>query len=505
MTMTAPMLGSVGLSCPPRFATPRDLSRATLGPQVGEVSMRLGRPLMPWQQLVADVAFELDDDGRFVYDEVDITVPRQSGKTALIMAKTVFRLVRLPASHGPQRSTYTAQTRHAARKKLEQDFAEVLRRSRASFTEITNVRARPSRPTQWKLSLNNGSEHIRFGTQSYWQIDATSSDSGHGDTLDDGTIDEAFAHLTDDIEGAMRPAQATRADAQLWVLSTAGHERSVYLYRKVLAGREACESGEHGSVAYFEWSAPDDADYSDPDVWRACSPALGFTIDESFLHTEWERAQRKGQEGVDTFRRAYLNQWPAIPVLGESDQWVIPRDAWADTLDDDSDIEGVPAFALEVAEDRSWSAFGAAGPSTVADAVHGVVVDYRRGTAWVVERAGELVGKWGGEVVVAKGSPAASMIKALTVAGVPVREVSTEHLARACGELLDAVVEGRFRHRDQAPLNIAVRGAVKRDHGDAWVWSRRRSEVDISPLVAVTLAVGAYGAHVEVDPLSQIE
>ncbi len=59
------------------FATPRDLSRATLGPEVGEVSRRLGRPLMPWQQMVVDVAFELDEHGRFVYDEIDITVPRQ--------------------------------------------------------------------------------------------------------------------------------------------------------------------------------------------------------------------------------------------------------------------------------------------------------------------------------------------------------------------------------------------------------------------------------------------
>ncbi len=500
MTMTAPTAGSVDLCCPPRFATPRDLTRATLGPQVGEVSMRLGRPLMPWQQLVADVAFELDEHGRFVYDEVDITVPRQSGKTALIVAKTVFRLVRLPASHGPQTSTYTAQTRQSARKKLERDFAEVLRRSRSSFSEITNVRARPTRPTQWKIALNNGMECIQFGTGSFWQVEATGIDSGHGDTLDDGTIDEAMAHLTDDIEAAMQPAMITRPDAQLWVVSTAGHERSVYLYRKVLAGREACESGEHGRVAYFEWSAPDDADPSDPEVWRSCSPALGLTITEDKLAALWDKAERSGQEGIDSFRRAYLNQWPAVPSLGESDQWVIPRDAWQDTLDDDSDIEGVPAFALEVAEDRSWAAFGAAGRSTVADAVHGVVVDYWRGTAWVVERAGELVAKWGGEVVVAKGSPAASMIKALTAAGVPVREVSTEHLARACGELLDAVVEGRFRHRDQAPLNIAVRGAVKRDHGDAWVWSRRKSEVDISPLVAVTLAVGAYGTESKKGP-----
>jgi len=133
-------------------------------------------------------------------------------------------------------------------------------------------------------------------------------------------------------------------------------------------------------------------------------------------------------------------------------------------------------------------------------------------TAWLpgYERAdmggaGLNVGPGAPKVVVAKGSPAASMVKDLTAAKVPVREVSTEDHARACGQLLDAVADDRFRHLGQPMLNVAVRGAVKRQHGDAWVWSRRKSEVDISPLVAVTLAVGAYGLHVEVDPLSQIE
>jgi hypothetical protein len=36
-------------------------------------------------------------------------------------------------------------------------------------------------------------------------------------------------------------------------------------------------------------------------------------------------------------------------------------------------------------------------------------------------------------------------------------------------------------------LNIAVEHAAKRPVGDAWVW-HRRTEMDISPLSAVTLA-----------------
>jgi hypothetical protein len=42
--------------------------------------------------------------------------------------------------------------------------------------------------------------------------------------------------------------------------------------------------------------------------------------------------------------------------------------------------------------------------------------------------------------------------------------------------------------------------------GDAWAWARRGVSVDISPLVAVTLAKWGLGAQVEedTDPLDNI-
>ena len=52
----------------------------------------LGTPLMPWQQRVADTALEVDPGtGRLAYREVTLTVPRQSGKTTLILALAVHR------------------------------------------------------------------------------------------------------------------------------------------------------------------------------------------------------------------------------------------------------------------------------------------------------------------------------------------------------------------------------------------------------------------------------
>jgi hypothetical protein len=51
----------------------------------------------------------------------------------------------------------------------------------------------------------------------------------------------------------------------------------------------------------------------------------------------------------------------------------------------------------------------------------------------------------------------------------------------------DAVVDGSARLNRHPDLDAAVGGAAKRITGDAWVWARKGA-VDVSPLVAITLA-----------------
>src|SRR5660398_328406 len=76
----------------PRWATSRRSSRDTLGPRIGELAKRLGTPVMPWQQMVADVGFEIaSETGLPAYREVIVTMPRQNGKTSLLLAAEVER------------------------------------------------------------------------------------------------------------------------------------------------------------------------------------------------------------------------------------------------------------------------------------------------------------------------------------------------------------------------------------------------------------------------------
>lgn len=455
---------------------------------------------MPWQQHVADVGLELNPDGSLVYPEVNLVVGRQEGKTELKFIIAVLRLTAMTVTHGPQRVTYTMQDRKRARTRLERDYAPRLR-SAAGFREIpSSSRRRPTRRNEWRLGMNAGVEHIQFGKDSWLQIDTPSRTGGHGDTLDLGLIDEAFAHQDDTVEVGMEPAMLTRADAQLWVLSAAGDKRSYYLWRKVRRGRKAVEQGADSGFAYFEWSAEDDADPSNPATWNRACPALGRTVTEAKLAALWRKAvagKESGEEGaIDAFCRSYLCMWPEVPVLEEDagSEWAIDKASWQAAEVADAKEPAQPfGWAIDVSADRRNAAFAMCGVAEDGRK-HVEVVDHRPGTGWVVERAKGLKDRRGARFAIAASSPAASLIPDLEKAGVEIIEIPVAEHAGACGALHDGVLEQKVVHIGQGPLTSALAGAAKRSFsGDSWLWSRKASTVDICPLVAVTLAAHAQG------------
>ena len=72
---------------------------------------------------------------------------------------------------------------------------------------------------------------------------------------------------------------------------------------------------------------------------------------------------------------------------------------------------------------------------------------------------------------------------------------SVREAGQAARQLFDAVAERTLRYVPRPALDAAVAGARQRTLGDAWAWSRRAVSVDISPLVAVTLAAWGHATR----------
>lgn len=443
---------------------------------------------MPWQQYVADVVLEIDPvTGRLAYTEWGLTVPRQSGKSTFVLAKAAHRASATRFFGPRQHLVYTAQTRAKAREKWEEDY-------------LASLKASPSFRRRIVPHLGNGNEHIRFTNGSKFAIEATTEKAGHGSTIDEAYIDEAFAHVDWRVEQSFGPAMITRLNKQLAWLSTAGwKDGSPYLAAKVKTGRASVAAARGRGLAYFEYSAPEDADPGDRAVWRECMPALGLTIPEGAIQDEYDKALDAGK--LNEFRRAYLNQW--VPKEDMSGATILGG-WWAAAADELSHPEGQVTLAVVFSSDRGHAAIGLAGRRPDGQ-WHVEVADYRAGTAWCLpwlterctdEASPKYLGDRLAAVVVDGHSHEATIIANLKDAGINVMSLDGGQVAQAYGLFYSAVTDSHtVRHRNQKDLNDAQDGATTRPLGDAGTaWARRKSGVDISPVVAVTEAMYGHSA-----------
>ncbi len=462
---------------------------------------------MPWQRLVADVALEVDPaSGDLFYEEVVITVPRQSGKTTLILALMVWRCVVMARRLGRQTVTYLAQSGKMARRKLEREFIPTLSAA-VGFHRVAHSRARPVKPTDFKPSLNNGNEHILFGTDSFLQIEAPTEKGSHGDVLDTSIIDEAFAHADDLVEQAVDAASVTRRSPQSYVVSTAGNARSVFLWRKVRAGRRIVEKRLPGRTAYFEWSVPDDRPFDDPAVWAQYLPALGHTITVQRLQARLNKAlaspddddvdEEGFESGLAGFRRGYLNQWVERPVLDDDTEAVrlVDPGRWERLAVAGSEIVGRCAVGVGVGWGGASSSIVVAGVAA-SGRVHVETLIRSEGTFWLEAKVAHLVGVHRPVAVAWDNAGPGRVIEP------ELRRASTGSVAHplngvewgaACAAFKAAVMDDppRVQHLGDVWLLDAIRGVEIRETSTGFMWNLKASSADATPLAAATAALRA--------------
>jgi phage terminase large subunit-like protein len=283
----------------PTSATPRT-DRATFGPVVAETARVLRAPLMGWQALVADRGLE-HDAGRVVARTVDVSVDRQAGKSHLVLAVAVWRMLAVPGSL----LTYTSASRLAARRKLLRVWWPLVKRSPLA--------------DRFRVTRGTGSESLECRNDSALILLSGDETSGHGDSVDTAFLDECWS-LTEAAEQAVRPAMLARSNGQLWRLSTAGTRRSVYWRQIVEAGRTAAGLGVTEGSCFVEWAAAVDLDVTDPATWPTFMPALGRTISPATV------AADLASMPLAEWRRACANQWP--DETDDAGWQVISRDVW---------------------------------------------------------------------------------------------------------------------------------------------------------------------------------
>lgn len=454
---------------------------STAGAEAVELAASAGLILDPWQQHVLDVGLAEQPDPnrpgelRWSAREVAVVVTRQCGKGAIIEARELAGLVLF----GEQLILHSAHEFKTAN--------EAFLRVQRLIDECDDLRRQVLR-----VARANGEQGIFLRSGARLRFIARSKASGRGFSGDLVVLDEAYELGAAQV-GALIPTMSARPNSQMWALSSAAMATSEYLH----GVRARAIAGEGARLAYFEWSAPEGCDAHDPRMWAMANPALGRRIHADTIQFELESMP------LPEFVRERLGI-PDMPTsaAGGGD---IDADEWAALADPTSIPTGIPAFVVDVSPNGK-SACIAMGAERADGLLHLEVVDHREGTDWVLARRAELERLYPHALWAL--DPAGPAVQLRSSA--EWREFGSKDAGEAHAGLIAAISGSELRwkcaERDEPALWAAVEGARRQVYGDGVPrWSRRHSHVDISPLVALTLAVYA-GRHLAgaVDPMKAV-
>lgn len=468
------------------------------GDLVAEVAEMMRRPLERHQLAAVDAINSYGPGGQWLTLESCVVGPRQTtGKTGGIVLPSVCADLLTRRPDDPARCVWTS---HRMKTTMDtfRDLSVIIEGSEEFSRRVA------------RTSVKDDDAAVHFTNGSWIEFSARSPGAGRGLAAHVVVIDETL-FFTSSMAGDLLPAMASIRNPRVLYASSAPKATSAHLHDLMRRGR----NGDR-TLVYVEYRAPGSLRTLPCEVPR-CSherDVAGCALDDEallrFANPGLLGPRRAGMMRVLTaLRRALPPVEYAREMLGyeeepEGGAETIPRSAWDARVDPESSIAGRRALAFDVAPDRGSASIGGAGPRADGD-THLALVEHRAGTSWLVPRLLELAERHDPVAVVVDGaSPAGTEIQALVRAGWQVR--GKEHprgllvvlgvgeQAKACGLLWDAVAGDApdAWHRGDPIVRTALVGAARRDVGDGgWAFGRKRSDVDITPVVV--LAEANYG------------
>lgn len=432
----------------------------------------------------------------FRFRKVILLVGRQNGKSTVMQALTLWRMFvdRCNLVIGTAQDLEVAEALWAESLEMAEETEDLK-------LEIGKIERQPGRK---KFILRTGETY---------KVKAASRRGGRGLSGQLVLLDELREHQSWDAWAAVTKTTNAQERAQVYGISNAGDATSIVLrYLRKMAHaelgdpdgiNEAVAPGDllgeddeidDSALGIFEWSAKPGAAIDDRGQWAQSNPSLGYRVRESTLASD----MKTDPEWV--FRTECMCQWTDGSLEGP-----FPPGAWEAGTDTTSQIVGdAVKVGIDVSFDRSRTHIAFSGPA-VDGRPHVEVVASRAGTDWVLPWLQERKDIVEGVAGQGRGAPVSGLLQELKEAGLPVEEWQGSDLTNGSGAFYDLVRANGLRHLPQPVLDVAAATAVTKPSGDGWLWDRRNSPTDVSPLIAANAAVWLLNRPVEAPLVSAYE
>lgn len=520
------------------------------GTEAVQLSASAGLVLDDWQAWALTASMGIAADDRWAAFEVGMIISRQNGKNAVLEARELAALFLTdePLTIHTAHEFKAAQEQFRRLRSTIENRRSLIKRVK-SITTSHGDEAIELLPTP-TLIMGSGGKYVKRSVAPRLRFLARSRGSGRSFTCDLLVWDEAMI-LSEEQVGAAMPTLSAVWNPQLWYTGSAGDQTSVQLARVRGRGvaadqRRRADTGSlvarptmsaPDSLAYFEWSidpcheycrkicpihrdrvnclsscqpaCPDHDDPHDPRSWARANPGLGIRISTEHVQREMASMSPSGVMVCppDTFARERLTvgNWPT-----DENAWAVIAESTWDACADENSQRPEPPLCIcpDVTPDGSAGSIAIAGRrpdgKMVVEIAEG---DHQSGTAWMVPRLKYLQSRLTRKyrpcaIVIDKSGPAHILLDDCAAAGLTIETPTLNEVGQAFGIFYRAVQDRDIVHLGgdlQPDLRAAVAGAQRRDIGDGGhAWARKATSVDISPLVAATLAVwghGRFGKH----------
>jgi hypothetical protein len=457
----------------------------TLGEDAADWWESHGGKLFEWQRYVLDGILAVDAERRFVSSNDGMCLARQNGKGVVLQVIEGFCAFELGAPLVMHTAhEFPTSSVHQARLMAFIQDAPALH---------AKVKDRGGYMTA------NGRESINLKSGSQIVFKARTNQGGRGYSGDILVWDEAMKLPATTVAAQkplLRASQFSYGQKTIYAGSAVDQESHEHGVPYALIRERGME--QNPRVAWFEWSAPfghpAEMPYEvlrDRTWWAIANPSMPEgLIDPEYMADEIDTMPGR-QVAVEL---ANVGDWPRTDGV---EQTVISAAAWDALEDRESQLQEGFVLSYDISPERHTSI--AACGFNQHGKFHVEIQECRPGTSWLPDRLVEMDERGHPLVIVCDGvGPSASMVKPIREAGIEVKMLNTQEHGQACGRLVDMVANEELAHLGSQELRDAVLGAAQRPLGDAWAWSRRNSSVNIAPLVAATLGLGAVEAAMEI-------
>jgi phage terminase large subunit-like protein len=423
--------------------------------------------LMPYQEWVLKDMMAVDKKNNYRRKTCLLLIARQNGKSHLGRVRIIWGMF-----YGEEKKLLIMSANRATSLMLFREIAWTIE-STPELKAMTKA-----------IRYANGGERIELLNGATLDVISDNSSSPRGRTADYLWIDEIREISPDGYKAAV-PVTRARANSQTFLTSNAGDHFSEVLNTLVERAKEYPPE----TYGYYEYSAPQycKIDISSESFWRDAvapsNPALSFTITKESIE------EAIATNPIEQTRTETLCQW--IDSLQSPFPFGILEETSDNTLEMTTGAYTV--FGFDTSPSKRYGSLVAGQLLPDGRIGIGILETYSSQMAIDELKMAASIKSWCDlykpRLVCFDKYATQTIADRLKQAGVMVEDVSGQQFYKACGDLLEGLVNKRVVHNGMPELIQQFNNCAAKVNDSAWRIIKRKSAGDISAIIGVAMIV----------------